>query len=229
MVAASRDAQNLPADDADDAAGRSSPTCADDSKTLPCVRKCKKRLKKCMLPWEKKKCGKTSTEECLARYVCCIDDYCCKPCEDPLTCVPDCLPGTDGCCCEGKICNAGTCEPGPPTCVDPLTCDPVSICTTPGQDGCCCDGKICNAGTCEPGPPTCVDPLTCDPVSICTTPGQDGCCCDGKSAMPARASVRPASSHSVVMMALAAPMAPQRHATTVIALRAIREDHQIPE
>ena len=133
-----------------------------------------------MLPWEKKKCGKTSTEECLARYVCCIDDYCCKPCEDPLTCVPDCLPGTDGCCCEGKICNAGTCEPGPPTCVDPLTCDPVSICTTPGQDGCCCDGKICNAGTCEPGPPTCVDPLTCDPVSICTTPGQDGCCCDGK-------------------------------------------------
>ena len=21
--------------------------------------------------------GKTSTEECLARYVCCIDDYCC--------------------------------------------------------------------------------------------------------------------------------------------------------
>ena len=190
MVAASRDAQNLPADDADDAAGRSSPTCADDSKTLPCVRKCKKRLKKCMLPWEKKKCGKTSTEECLARYVCCIDDYCCKPCEDPLTCVPDCLPGTDGCCCEGKICNAGTCEPGPPTCVDPLTCDP---------------------------------------VSICTTPGQDGCCCDGKSAMPARASVRPASSHSVVMMALAAPMAPQRHATTVIALRAIREDHQIPE
>ena len=176
MVAASRDAQKfLPADDADDAAGRSSPTCAEDSKTLKCVRKCKKRLKKCMLPWEKKKCGKTSTEECLARYVCCIDDYCCEPCVDPDVCTPDCPPGTDGCCCEGKICNAGgTCEDDPSSCVDPDVCTPDC---PPGTDGCCCEGKICNAGgmcVC----PDCLEPL-CGDDGTCCTDGISETCNEG--------------------------------------------------
>ena len=162
MVAASRDAQkNLQADDADGAVGRTLPTCPDDSETLPCVQKCKNRLKKCMLPWEKKKCGKTSTEECLARYVCCIDDYCCEPCVDPDVCTPDCPPGTDGCCCEGKICNAGgmcVC----PDCLEPLC----------GDDGTCCtDGisETCNEGICV----------------ACVTGGQpDGVTCEVKKADP---------------------------------------------
>jgi len=71
-----------------------------DSCTLPpCVQTCKKRLKKCLLPWKDPTCGSTPAEECLALYVCCIDEECCEP-ECPTV---EC----DGvCCADNEICNA---------------------------------------------------------------------------------------------------------------------------
>ena len=162
MVAASRDAQkNLQADDADDAdgaAGRTLPTCPDDSDQLPCVQKCKNRLKKCMLPWEKKKCGKTSTEECLARYVCCIDDYCCEEPECPEgTCVNldgTCPNDSTGCdCCPGLECDVtGTktckCPASPTVCID-VCCPAGEICGASGSCETECTDQNCVAGGAE--------------------------------------------------------------------------------
>ena len=107
-------------DTADDAEGRSNiATCDAGAPPLPCVKRCKNRLKKCMLPWLKThepggdKCGETSTEECLARYVCCIDEYCCEETEcDEGTCVKRgdlCPPGCA--CCENLECDGVVCRP----------------------------------------------------------------------------------------------------------------------
>lgn len=151
MVAASRDAQKfLPADDADDAVGRMSPTCTDENESLPCVQKCKNRLKKCMLPWEKKKCGKTSTEECLARYVCCIDDYCCKEPE----CTGGCIGEDESCpdeatncdCCDPLTCSSTALTPG--TCVCPSTCTGEGSCSN--EVDCCCAGYSCSYSGTDP-------------------------------------------------------------------------------
>ena len=94
-------------------------TCEPGAQPLPCVKKCKKRLKKCMLPWLEThepgndKCGQTLTEECLARYVCCIDEYCCEETEcDEGTCVKLgdlCPPGCA--CCENLECDGVVCRP----------------------------------------------------------------------------------------------------------------------
>ena len=97
-----------------------------------------------MLPWEKKKCGKTSTEECLARYVCCIDDYCCEEPECPEgTCVNldgTCPNDSTGCdCCPGLECDVA----GTKTCMCPAS---PTVCI----DVCCPAGEICGAsGSCE--------------------------------------------------------------------------------
>ena len=151
-------------------------------------------------PRDTKECGKTSTEECLARYVCCIDDYCCEEpeCIETGACETTCTTGQPDCCCEGKTCvpvsqgvTDGTCQ---------ATICSETLCDIGGVDTCCPDtGKtcdtsnnvcvldcpvdevICGAACCPSD--NCLDGVRCCPEPICVIGGSGGtptCCPDTK-------------------------------------------------
>ena len=177
--------------------------CEPEATPLPCVKKCRYRLKKCLLPWlparhESPTCGSTPAEECLAKYVCCIDDYCCgePECIETGACETTCTTGQPDCCCEGKTCvpvsqgvTDGTCQ---------ATICSETLCDIGGVDTCCPDtGKtcdtsnnvcvldcpvdevICGAACCPSD--NCLDGVRCCPEPICVIGGSGGtptCCPD---------------------------------------------------
>ena len=128
-----------------------------------------------MLPWLEThepgndKCGQTSTEECLARYVCCIDDYCCEEPECADGCIPannDCGPNSDQACdcCAGYTCDDGidgtnlcvSCVDtgGMPVDTCDVCCDENADCKMLGNNGkykCKCAGAECDTGCCPMG------------------------------------------------------------------------------